>query len=395
MTEHKALQANWPYRLLIDDSGLHLSFVTLGSDGQLNTAWQPTLDARYGPLQAHYFATPSICMVVQRLGRVCAFDVVSQRCLYEHLFETDSAVQVARTSSTLPTCYIAYSFQGRTQLRGLRMEEGDIVHTADLPGYLFNGQLQCTATDLLLLYTQGQHRQDGKRSWYHGYHWVSPIEQTFSSTCMLLAHPPRFHLGARQPPYREDLAIGILPYRPLPGSTTGRHSSGPRLHVFWAEGQRETTRRARDIPLCPEPEDAGAFNGPGETLPWLLRPGMPVPAGTDDNDYGAPCDFNHQYNELEHWMAWSGGYVRRIETSGVLSPWVRLQTAEGKPLEQPRIRAVHAQGLFLQAQGLGFFLATEELNNTPTTETETGDLTCTPRLQPLTPGQLYFERTAH
>ncbi len=79
----------------------------------------------------------------------------------------------------------------------------------------------------------------------------------------------------------------------------------------------------------------------------------------------------------------------------MVSPWIRLQTADGKPLEHPRIRAVHAEGLFLQAQGLGFFLPTVELDKTPTAMSATGDLSCTPRLQPLTPEQLYFERTGH
>ncbi|HET8903207.1 MAG TPA: hypothetical protein VFN16_04365 [Saccharospirillum sp.] len=49
----------------------------------------------------------------------------------------------------------------------------------------------------------------------------------------------------------------------------------------------------------------------------------------------------------------------------------------------------------LQAQGLGFFLPTVELDKTPTAMRATGDLSSTPRLQPLTPGQLYFERTGH
>lgn len=387
MKEIELKQADWPYRLVVSHSGLSLRFVTLGDSDQLVTVWQFDLDPTGGPLQHHFFTSPAQCTLVQRLGRVQGLDIEQQTRLYDLQFDTESAVKAVQDSTLMHKIFLTFRYKGRTELRGLKADEGKIFHSFDLPGHLFSGHLQATGAGRLMLYTHGKERRHGQQTWYHGYHWIDPIGQSFTREHSPLDHPPRFQLGVTPPILRTDFSLGVLPYRPVRAGTRSE-SPGIRLHLFYPnEMHGEKYGGARDIRLHPEAGTSLESDCPGEALPWLLRQGMTAPVGANGaTEHGLLCDTNYQYNELNHWFAWSEGYLRQVETSGEMTPWLRPVTPDGNPLSQPRIRAVHTEGLFLQSGDQGFFLSTADLDHTEP------DRTLTPELIPLTPAELYFER---
>ncbi|TGG92444.1 hypothetical protein E4656_13290 [Natronospirillum operosum] len=393
MQEIDLKQEDWPYRLIVDPTGLRLHFVSLGDEGETISVWQLELDPRSGPLEHYFFTAPDQCILVQRLGRIHGLDIPRQSTEFEMQVETDSAVRAVQFSSLTNKIFLVFRCNGRTELRGLKASEGRIFHNFDLPGHLFNGHLQEGPGFSLMLYTHGRERRQGQKIWYHGYHSINPIGQSFSTEISPLDHPPRLQLGATPPLLRNDIGIGLLPYRPV---ATGSQSnpSAIRLHVFWPNDMHgKRFLRARDVGVHPL-RDLD-FEGTGEALPWLLRQGMAAPAGTHGaTEHGLLCDFNYRYGELPQWFAWSEGYLRRIETSGEMTPWIRPLTPDGNMLSQPRVRAVQNDGLFVQSGEQGFYLPTDGLENTDS------DDTLAPALIPLTPAELHFARfgparTAH